>query len=76
MTLLGKTHIHKMNGLKYVLGAPINGVAVVAFILAGAVEWGAGAFMIVGGIFGRYAGASVARRIERKYVRWRASPGA
>jgi uncharacterized membrane protein YfcA len=70
MTLLGMTHIHKMNGLKNVLGTLINGVAVVAFILAGAVQWSAGAVMIVGGIAGGYAGAAVARRIEPKYVRW------
>jgi uncharacterized membrane protein YfcA len=70
MTLLGMTHIHKMNGLKNVLGALINGVAVVAFVMAGAVNWGAGAFMIAGGIFGGYAGAAIARRIQPKYVRW------
>jgi uncharacterized membrane protein YfcA len=70
MTLLGMTHIHKMNGLKNVLGALINGVAVVAFVLARAVQWSAGAVMIAGGIAGGYAGAAIARRIEPKYVRW------
>jgi uncharacterized membrane protein YfcA len=70
MTLLGMTHIHKMNGLKNVLGALINGVAVVAFVMAGAVQWSAGVVMIAGGIVGGYAGAAIARRIEPKYVRW------
>jgi uncharacterized membrane protein YfcA len=70
MTLLGMSHIHEMNGLKNVLGALINGVAVVAFVLAGAVQWNAAAVMIAGGIAGGYAGAAIARRIEPKYVRW------
>jgi uncharacterized membrane protein YfcA len=70
MTLLGMRHIHEMNGLKNVLAVLINGVAVVAFVLAGAVQWAAGIVMILGGITGGYAGAAIARRIQPKYVRW------
>jgi uncharacterized membrane protein YfcA len=70
LTLLGMTHIHRMNALKNVLGTLINGVAVVAFIIAGAVRWMPGAFMIVGGITGGYSGAAIARRVSPKYVRW------
>jgi uncharacterized membrane protein YfcA len=69
LTLLGMTHIHRMNGLKNVLGALINGVAVVAFVLAGAVRWAPAVVMIVGGIAGGYLGASIARRVDPKYVR-------
>jgi uncharacterized membrane protein YfcA len=69
MTLLGMTEIHRMNGLKNVLGTLINGVAVVAFVLAGAVQWGAGVVMIFGGITGGYAGAAIARRVNPRYVR-------
>ena len=46
MTLLGMTHIHRMNALKNSLGALINGVAVVAFVVAGAVRWEPGVVMI------------------------------
>jgi len=70
LTLLGMTHIHRMNALKNVLGALINGVAVVAFIVAGAVKWAPGVVMIAGGITGGYAGAAIARRVSPKYVRW------
>jgi uncharacterized protein len=70
LTLLGMTHIHRMNALKNVLGALINGVAVVAFIVAGAVRWAPGIVMIAGGITGGYAGAAMARRVSPKYVRW------
>jgi uncharacterized membrane protein YfcA len=68
-TLLGMTHIHRMNALKNVLGTLINGVAVAAFVLAGAVRWGPGVVMIVGGMTGGYAGAAVARRVDPKRVR-------
>ena len=70
LTLLGMTHIHRMNALKNVLGALINGVAVVAFVIAGAVRWAPGIVMIAGGITGGYAGAAIARRVSPKYVRW------
>jgi uncharacterized membrane protein YfcA len=70
LTLLGMTHIHRMNALKNVLGTLINGVAVVAFVVAGAVAWTPGIVMIAGGIVGGYAGAAIARRIDPRYVRW------
>ena len=68
-TLLGMTHIHRMNGLKNVLGTFINGVAVVAFIVANAVRWLPGGIMVVGGVIGGYLGAVVARRIDPARVR-------
>jgi len=70
LTLLGMTHMHRMNALKNVLGALINGVAVVAFVVAGAVRWAPGVVMIAGGITGGYAGAAIARRVSPRYVRW------
>ncbi len=69
LTLLGMTHIHRMNALKNVLGTLINGVAVVAFIIAGAVRWAPGIVMIAGGITGGYAGAAIARRVDPRHVR-------
>jgi uncharacterized membrane protein YfcA len=70
LTVLGMTEIHRMNALKNVLGTLINGIAVVAFVVAGAVEWGAGVVMVFGGITGGYAGAAIARRVNPKHVRW------
>jgi uncharacterized membrane protein YfcA len=68
-TLLGMSHIHRMNALKNVLGTLINGVAVVAFVLAGAVRWAPGVVMIAGGMTGGYAGAAIARKVDPKRVR-------
>jgi uncharacterized protein len=69
LSLLGMTDIHKMNALKAVLGAIVNGVAVVAFVIAGAVRWAPGIVMILGGILGGYAGAAIARQVDPKSVR-------
>jgi len=69
LTLLGMTNIHRMNALKNSLGTLINGVAVVAFVVAGAVRWAPGVVMIAGGITGGYAGAAIARRVNPKHVR-------
>ena len=64
LSLLGMTDIHRMNSLKAVLGALVNGVAVVAFIVAGAVAWVPAVVMIAGGI----------RRL-RRLDRVKSSPG-
>jgi uncharacterized protein len=69
LSLLGMKDINRMNALKAVLGTLVNGVAVVAFVIAGAVAWAPGVVMIVGGILGGYAGASGARRVQPKIVR-------
>jgi uncharacterized protein len=70
LSLLGMDDIHRMNALKAVLATLVNGVAVVAFISAGAVDWRPGVVMIAGGITGGYAGAAIARRVDAKHVRW------
>ena len=69
LSLVGMTNIHAMNALKTILGAVINGVAVIAFIVAGAVAWRPGSVMVLGGILGGYAGATLARRIAPERVR-------
>ena len=61
--------IHGMNGLKAVLGAVINGVALIEFIASGSVAWSPGLVMAAGGIIGGYAGASIARRVARAHIR-------
>ena len=70
LAALGMTDIHAMNALKVVLGGIINGIAVVTFIVAGAVVWKEGAIMIVGAIFGGYFGAHYAQKVAGKHIRW------
>lgn len=69
-TRMGGTDIHRMNGVKSVVGAAINGVASIAFIVAGAVDWRVGAVMAIGAVIGGFAGAAVARRVKPAVVRW------
>jgi uncharacterized membrane protein YfcA len=65
----GMSDIHEMNGLKAILGASINGVALARFTLSGVIAWTPGAAMLTGAIVGGYGGAAMARRVDRRYVR-------
>lgn len=69
LALMGMEDIHEMNAVKTLLATCINGVAVVAFLVARAVLWPQVGIMVAGGIAGGYVGASMARRINPKYVR-------
>ena len=66
----GMTSMHAMNGLKALLAVAINGVAMAAFVVHGSVAWAPGLIMIAGGTTGGYAGASLARRMDDRQVRW------
>jgi len=68
-TAVGMTDIHEMNGVKSVLGVVINGVALIAFIASHAIVWRPGLIMMLGGIVGGYAGAALARRLDRNAIR-------
>lgn len=67
--LIGLTDLHQMNGLKNLLAICINGVAAIYFAMAHAVIWRDGLMMAVASIIGGYAGARVARRLGRKFMR-------
>src|SRR6266849_1985090 len=67
--LMGLENIHEMNALKTVLQSCINGLAVITFIIAGAVVWPQAILMVIGAIVGGFGGAYYARRIEQRWVR-------
>ncbi len=67
--LLGMDNIHEMNALKTVLASCINGVAVVTFVVAGVVVWPQALLMLTGATIGGYGCASLARKIDPRYVR-------
>jgi hypothetical protein len=69
LAALGMTNIHAMNALKSVMGFVINGVAVVTFVIAGAVYWKQGIPMIAGGTAGGYIGAHYALKIPQVWIR-------
>lgn len=69
LTLAGMEDVHAMNGLKNWLAVCINGVAVFAFVVAGAVVWPQALVMVAGAVLGGYGGASIARRVAPRLVR-------
>jgi uncharacterized membrane protein YfcA len=69
LAALGMTNIHAMNALKSVMGFVINGVAVVTFVIAGAVYWKQGLPMIAGGVAGGFLGAHYALKIPQAWIR-------
>lgn len=69
LRLTGMENIHTMNALKTLLATCINGVAVLTFVIAGAVWWPQALLMIVGAVLGGYGGAYYARKIDPLLVR-------
>ena len=67
--LMGLTDLHQMNGLKNLLAICINGVAAIYFALSGAVIWFDALLMAVAAILGGYAGAKIAHKLGRGFVR-------
>lgn len=70
--VFGLTDLNAMNGMKTLLSGCLNAIAVVAFVVGGAVYWHEAIIMAVAAVAGGYVGASVARRIPgpilRKFV--------
>jgi len=69
LAALGMTDIHAMNALKVVLGGIINGIAVITFVLAGAVAWKQGSVMIAGALCGGYLAAHQAQKLPAAWIR-------
>lgn len=67
--LFGIDHIHSANALKTLLSGLVNSVAVVCFVIAGAVAWGPAVIMLLSAVAGGYIGARVARRLSPDLVR-------
>jgi uncharacterized membrane protein YfcA len=69
LSVMGLRDIHRMNGLKTILGTMINVIAFCFFALKGLVVWHLAFLMMLGAIVGGYAGARTAKRIDPRYVR-------
>jgi uncharacterized membrane protein YfcA len=70
LSLLGIQDIHHLNALKTYLASAINLISVAMFIAFGLVDWSLAGPMIFSSIAGGYLGARVARRLNRKWVRY------
>jgi uncharacterized membrane protein YfcA len=58
-----------MNGLKNLLAICINGIAAIYFTVLGAVLWHDAVIMAVAAIAGGFAGAKLAHKLGRRFVR-------
>jgi uncharacterized membrane protein YfcA len=70
LSFMGLGDVHRVNALKSVLAAAINGVSVVVFAAGGKVRWELALPMAAAALLGGYAGAAVGRRLPRALVRW------
>lgn len=69
LTLLGLTDIRSMNALKNLFTSLTNGIAIVVFILAGAVSWPHALVMMAGGLIGGFAGGKLGNVLPAQYAR-------
>lgn len=67
--ILGMHDIHEMNALKTILGALINLVATIYFILAGLIVWPEAIVMTVGATIGYFAASHYSQRVPQNIVR-------
>jgi uncharacterized protein len=70
LALMGIGDIHRMNALKTLLAAVINGVSVLVFVFEQKVDWRYALIMAAAAIAGGYLGARVARLLHPRLVRW------
>ena len=68
-SLLGRVNLKAVNPAKTLLVAAANAIAVLCFIVAGAVWWSSTMIMLVAAIVGGYAGARIARRLDARLIR-------
>jgi uncharacterized protein len=69
LTLLPLGDIHSMNAVKTVLATAVNGVAIVAFIVARVIYWPQGILMLTGAVLGGYGGARYAQKVNPALIR-------
>jgi uncharacterized protein len=69
LAFMGIPDIHRMNGLKAILGSTINGITAVIFFASGVVVWEYAIPMAAASIVGGYIGARLARKLSAAHVR-------
>jgi uncharacterized membrane protein YfcA len=70
LSFMGISDIHRLNALKTILAAAINGMSVIIFVSRGFVTWRLAWPMMLGAIAGGLGAAFVGRRLPKILVRW------
>ena len=69
LSAIGMTDIHAMNALKVVLGAFINGVATLTFVVSKTIVWPQALVMTAGALAGGYLAAHYAQKVPQAWIR-------
>jgi uncharacterized membrane protein YfcA len=69
LSFLGIKNIHTMNAFKTFLASCINGIAIIPFILAGAIAWQQAILMAIGASLGSYLSVYYVRKIPPTLIR-------
>ena len=69
LSLMGIADVHRMNALKTILAATMNGVTVAVFMFERIIVWEYALIMAAAAIAGGYLGARGARRLSQRVVR-------
>lgn len=67
--LMGQTNLNFMNGYKNLISLILTVIAVLVYAWGGTVIWSSALFMMTAVIVGGYAGARLARRTPRRWLR-------
>ncbi len=70
LSFMGIADIHRLNALKTILAAAMNGMSVLVFAFEGSVAWSLALPMMLGAVAGGYGAAFIGRRLPRWLVRW------
>lgn len=70
LSLMGVGNIHRVNAVKNLLAAGINGVSVIVFICSGLVVWKYAILMGITAVLGGLSGARLSRILPRSLLRW------
>ena len=69
LSLFGVGDVDRVVPLKNLLTGCLRGLAVVVLIVVGAVNWGYGVPMVIGGLLGGYVGGMISGRANRRVLR-------
>jgi uncharacterized membrane protein YfcA len=69
LILIGFRNMHAMNGIKTLIAACTNGIAVIPFMIAGVIAWPQAIVMCVGAALGGFVGARLAQKVDPAKVR-------
>tara|TARA_Y100001956_G_scaffold56230_1_gene55248 strand:- start:2291 stop:2938 length:648 start_codon:yes stop_codon:yes gene_type:complete len=69
LVLAGYSDINQMNGVKLLVSSCVSIIAIVIFVMDGAIDWTRGLIVMSGTLVGGYVAARVSRNIEQRHVK-------